>query len=313
MTPHVLRSFEEIPAYFRGGSLTIGNFDGVHRGHAVLIDHLRKAAEQVSGPAIVFTFDPHPLQLLRPHESPPPLTWIERKCELLAALGVSGICIYPTDRELLRLSAAEFFERVIVKKLQAKAMVEGPNFCFGRGREGKIETLTSLCSQQGLLLDVLPPVQVDGDWISSSRIRQLLLAGEVTSANAMLTAPYRLRGLVVEGAKRGRTLGFPTANITQAETLLPGTGVYAGRAFLNNNSWPAAIHVGPNPTFGEEARKLEAHLLGCQEDLYGTRLEVEFLQRLRDVHPFPSVDSLLKQLRLDVAEVERIVRDASRA
>jgi riboflavin kinase/FMN adenylyltransferase len=159
------------------------------------------------------------------------------------------------------------------------------------------------------LLDVVQPVSQDDEWISSSRVRQLLLAGDVVAANGMLTAPYRLRGTVVEGAKRGRTLGFPTANITEAESLLPGNGVYAGRGIVGNQVWPAAIHVGPNPTFGEEARKLEAHLIGCQQDLYGKTLEIEFLRRLRDVRPFPSVDDLVRQLQADVAAAKTTDRE----
>ncbi len=297
----VARSLAEIPAFAQGGAVTIGNFDGVHRGHAQLLAQLIQAAKKVGGPAIVFTFDPHPRALLRPLDPLLPLVWPERKWELLAGLGIDGILVYPTDEKLLALSAADFFQQLLVERLAPRAIVEGENFFFGRGREGNVARLSEFCRAAQIEFEVLTAVTADGSEVSSSQIRGLLLSGDVTTANRMLTQPYRLRGEVVSGARRGATLGFPTANIERPENLLPGTGVYAGRAFVAAGEFPAAIHIGPNPTFGEEARKLEAHLVGFSGDLYGNLLELEFTSRIRDVRRFGSKEELVEQLRQDIA------------
>jgi riboflavin kinase/FMN adenylyltransferase len=296
----VCRSLAELPPTARGGAVTIGNFDGVHRGHAALIARLQAAAKKVGGPAIVFTFDPHPRALLRPDEPIVPLMWPERKWQLLEELGVDGIVVYPTDQALLSLSAADFFQNLLVENLAPKAIVEGANFFFGRKREGNVQLLEQFCRNAKIELEILQPVTADGGEVSSSQVRSMLLTGDVAAANSLLTKPYRLRGEVVTGARRGATLGFPTANIEQPENLLPGTGVYAGRAFTSQRDFPAAIHIGPNPTFGEEARKLEAHLIGFSGDLYGQVLEVEFDRRLRDVRKFNSREELVEQLRTDI-------------
>lgn len=286
--------------------MTVGNFDGVHVGHARIVETLRLAAGRVGGPAVVFTFDPHPVRLLRPEQCPPPLTWTERKSELLAELGVDATIAYPTDREFLKLTAGEFFRRIVLQTLEAKAMVEGPNFCFGRGREGNIELLETLTAEAGISLEVVPPVHWQGDIVSSSRVRRLIAEGDVGSAAAMLTRPYRVRGMVTHGAGRGATIGFPTANVDAVDTLLPAVGVYAGAAYAEGRRWPAAINLGPNPTFGEDAKKLEVHLIGFEGALYGQPLEIDFLSRLRDIHRFDSVEELKAQLARDV-ERSRLV------
>lgn len=305
------------PAELRGGAVAIGNFDGVHIGHARIVEVLLAAARTVGGPAIVFSFDPHPVRLLRPDEAPPPLTWTARKAELLARLGVDGLLAYPTDEALLRLSAQEFFDQIVVAGIGARAVVEGPNFRFGRGRVGTVETLATMCAAAGLKLEVVAPVDDGGDIVSSSRIRRLIADGDINAARPLLTEPYRIRGMVVHGAGRGATIGFPTANIAAVDTLVPGVGVYAGRGWLRSSSrtagaaesWPAAINVGANPTFGEHVVKIEAHLVGCHRPLYGEVLEVDFAARLRDTRPFASVEELKSQLANDVAAVEQISKN----
>ena len=214
----------------------------------------------VGGPAIVFTFDPHPVRLLRPNNAPPPLTWTDRKAELLAELGVDTMIAYPTDEALLQLTPDEFFQRIVRDTLQAQAMVEGPNFFFGHDRAGNVEVLGQLCKAAGISLEVVEPVIVDGQPVSSSRVRQLIADGKIDEANRLLTRPYRIRGMVRHGAARGAKIGFPTANVDAIDTLLPGDGVYAGRSEAEGTTWPAAINIGPNPTFGEHALKVEVHL-----------------------------------------------------
>jgi riboflavin kinase / FMN adenylyltransferase len=302
----IIRDLSLLPDSARGGAVAIGNFDGVHRGHLEIVKRLLERARAVGGPAIVFTFDPHPVRLLRPDQSPPPLTWTERKAELLAAHGVYMVVAYRTDQELLNLSAREFFDKIVLGALKAKALVEGPNFYFGHNREGNVDLLAKLADAAGLSLDVVPPVEIDGDLVSSSRIRTLIAAGDVAKAGQLLSAPYRIRGMVTHGAGRGGKLGFPTANLEGIDTLLPKTGVYAGRALVQSILYPAAINLGPNPTFGESAVKVEIHLLDYHDSLYGQPLEVEFLDRLRDVASFASPQALVQQLEQDIKRTREI-------
>jgi riboflavin kinase / FMN adenylyltransferase len=302
----IIRHLELLPPAARGGAVAIGNFDGVHLGHRRIVERLLQRAREVSGPAIVFTFDPHPVRLLRPQECPPPLTWTERKAQLLKELGVDWIVAYPTDQKLLALSAQQFFDSIVVDALAAKAMVEGPNFFFGHNREGNVDTLRSMTAKAGMTLDVVEPVELDGQLVSSSLIRQRIAAGEVAAAARMLTHPYRIRGMVTHGAGRGAHLGFPTANLEAIDTLLPAAGVFAGRAYLGAQPFPAAINIGPNPTFGEHALKVEVHIIDREVELYGQPLEVEFLAKLRDVKSFASKDDLIAQLTRDISEAREI-------
>jgi riboflavin kinase / FMN adenylyltransferase len=286
--------------------VTIGNFDGVHRGHARIIERLVSTAGEVSGPSIVFTFDPHPVRLLRPESAPAPLTWTDRKAELLGELGVSAVIAYPTNEALLQLTPEQFFQQIVQENLAARAMVEGPNFFFGHGRAGNIETLAGLCAGSGVSLEIVQPVAMGNEIVSSSRVRGAVQAGDVDLARQMLTRAYRVRGMVTHGAGRGAKIGFPTANLEAIDTLLPAQGVYAVRAFTTQDSWPAAVNIGPNPTFGEHAVKCEVHLIGFGGALYGQPLEIDFLARLRSIRPFESVEALKAQLARDVAAAQQI-------
>jgi len=296
------RDLDSLSTEIRSGALTIGNFDGVHLGHAKIAQQVRKRADQVSGPAVVFTFDPHPVRLLRPELAPPPLTWTRRKVELLGQLGIDAVIAYPTTPDLLQLTPDEFFQQIIVHKMAAKAMVEGPNFNFGKDRAGDVNTLKALCQKHDMLLDIVEPLTRPGEteYVSSSRIRRLIAQGNVELACEMLTQPYRIRGMVTHGAGRGALLGFATANLEAVDTLVPEMGVYAGMSYRGDNVYAAAINIGPNPTFGEKARKIEVHLIDFQGSLYGEPLEVSFLSRLRDVTTFPNVDALKHQLDKDI-------------
>jgi len=297
----LLRSIDNLPDDLRRGAVTIGNFDGVHRGHARLVERLLAKARELGGPAIVFTFDPHPVRLLRPEAAPPPLTWTDRKAQLLDELGVTAVIAYPTDDALLALSPAAFFQRIVLDKLAARGMVEGPNFFFGHDRAGNIDALAQLCLAASVSLEIAQPVQVGGEIVSSSRVRAAVAAGDVDLARQLLTRPYRVRGMVTHGARRGAKIGFPTANLEAIDTLLPAQGVYAARAFTLAGNWPAALNIGPNPTFGEQALKVEAHLIGFAGSLYGQPLEIELLSRLRSIKPFESVEALKAQLSRDIA------------
>lgn len=300
-----LDELTEVPSRLQGGYLAVGNFDGVHLGHARLVGRLRARADQVNAPAVALTFDPHPIAFLRPDKAPSPLVWTERKVALLREAGATEVGVFKTGPWLLGLSAREFFERIVVGRFKAKGMVEGPNFAFGRDRGGDAELLAGWCREAGLGFEVVEPMSVDGELVSSSRIRLCLAEGQVDEAARMLGRPYRLRGLVAHGAARGAGLGFPTANLDGIDTQIPADGVYATLASIDGlkPSHPAATHIGPNVTFGEQVRKVESHLLGFDGDLYDRTVEVEFVARIRGSRKFAGLDDLLTQIRDDVSQV----------
>jgi riboflavin kinase / FMN adenylyltransferase len=252
----LLHTLADLPESLRGGAVAIGNFDGVHLGHARLVERLRAMARRVGGPAVAFTFDPPPARLLRPEAAPEPLIWTDRKVELLAEMGVDATLIYPTDRALLELEPRQFFDRIVRQQLQAAAMVEGPNFFFGHNRSGNVEVLRKFCGECQMPFEVPEPVEFAGQVVSSSRIRNLVLEGRLDEAGTLLGRPYRIRGMVVRGAGRGAQLGYPTANVADVDTLLPGEGIYAARARVDDVWHPAAVSLGPNPTFGEGGLKV---------------------------------------------------------
>ena len=309
---------EELSAVFdnyRGGAVSIGNFDGVHIGHAHLIERLHAHAERVGGPAIVFTFDPHPAVLLNPDNPPRPLTWKNRKARLLGQLGVDVVLFYPTEPGFLEISAREFFQKILVEQMQAKALVEGANFSFGKNREGNSENLKNWCREAGIDLEIVPSVVQNGSVVSSSQIRKLISEGNIDLANEALIQPYRIRGMVVHGDARGRTLGFPTANLEAIDTILPGDGAYAARVELSvidpasplggkvKKAYRAAVHIGPNATFNGHVKKVEVNIIDFSGDIYGKTLKVDFFSRIRDIVKFPTKEQLIEQLLQDREQV----------
>ena len=299
-----------------GCAVTVGNFDGVHLGHAAIVARLLEAGRRLGLPTAAFTFDPHPARILRPDTPPAPLSTPDRRARLLLDLGVDAVLVQPVDRAFLTLTAADFYRRVLRGDVGAAAIVEGPDFRFGADRGGDLRLLESLGAEDGVEVITVAPLAVGGEAVSSSRIRRLIGAGEIEAARSLLTAPYRVEGLVVHGQARGRTLGFPTANLDGIATLLPAAGVYAGVAHParsatgagggSRSSWPAAIHIGPNVTFGATGVTVEVHCIGFDGDLYGQRLDVDFLARLRDTRRFDSLDDLKAQLASDVARASAV-------
>jgi riboflavin kinase/FMN adenylyltransferase len=298
----------ELPDHVRGACLTIGNFDGVHCGHRLLIARLKANADVLGVAAVALTFDPHPLELLRPELAPVPLVSTDRKVELLKESGADVVGIFATGPWLLGLTAREFFDRLIVGRFQARGLVEGANFAFGRDRGGNGALLSGWCQAAGIGFEEIEPIKVDNQFVSSSRIRRSLSEGRARNAAQLLGRPHRIRGRVSPGARRGTGLGFPTANLEAIDTMIPGDGVYATHAYIDGagRALPAACHVGPNSTFGEQARKVEAHLLGFKGDLYGRIVDIEFLQRLRMTRTFAGIDDLLAQIRADVDRTREV-------
>lgn len=298
-----------------GGVLSIGNFDGVHRGHQQMIAKLVELAAENSAPAVVLTFNPHPIRLLAPEKVPPSLSTLQRKSELLHSFGVDHVVAVPTTAQLLSLTATEFFDTVVRDSLNAVGMVEGPNFHFGKNRGGDVEFLSELCDKHGMSCSILEPVSCgsapDSMMISSSVVRSAISDGRLTEAVALLGRPYQIRGRVVHGDGRGRSLGYPTANLTDVETLLPPDGVYAGWSDVDGKVFPAAINIGGNPTFDEHERKIEVHLIGYQGDAYNAHLHVNLLAEIRGVMKFDSVETLTNQIKTDVAKAVRIANSSA--
>ncbi len=274
-----------------GRSVAVGTFDGVHRGHR----------EVIAGSDSVLTFDPHPVAVVAPQHTPKLLTTLERKAELISDLGVSELVVIPFDADFAQLSAEEFIGRVLVDALGAACVSVGENFHFGHRALGDAQLLAA---DERFSTVVHPLLEIDGEIVSSSHIRGLVLAGEVAEANRLLGQPFLVSGEVVHGDERGRELGFPTANLVPQEALVcPGHGVYAGLA----DGHPAAVSIGVRPTFTTGRGELiEAHLLDFDGDLYGRQLRIEFLARLRGERRFDSPEQLVEQIRRDVEHTREI-------
>lgn len=300
--------FSSLPPSVQGGIIAIGNFDGVHRGHRRLLAKLRSQARKAHVPAIVVSFEPHPIAVLRPGRAPVPLTWPARKVALLAAAGADGVVLYRSNEALLDLTADAFFREIIVGRLHARGLVEGPDFGFGKGRTGDVARLRTMCDAAGLSLDIVPLVHGDGAPVSSTRIRSLLANGDVSEARDLLGRPHGVAGTVVVGDQRGRTLGFPTANLDPVVGFLPAEGVYAAETCIAGVRYAAAVNLGPNPTFQIQTRKVEVHVIGFSGDLYGQTLEVELLKNLRETRPFAGLDALKLQLSRDIAAATEVWR-----
>ncbi len=305
MAIHRLKWSDYAADEVRGGCVTIGNFDGVHRGHRALIETAKRWAQRVGGPAVAMTFDPPPVALLNPAAWKQPLSTLEDRIDRLHEAGADHVVILETDASLLALSAEAFFEDVLQRQLGAKAIVEGFNFHFGRNRGGTIETLRTMSAAAGITFEEVQPLLHGAEPVSSSRIRDAITTGDVSHAAELLDHLYTISGTVITGAQRGRTIGFPTANLSTIATLLPAEGVYAARSRTGH---AAAVNIGPNPTFGEHARKVEVHLIDFTGDLYGKELQIEFVQRLRGTRPFANVEELKAQLHRDIADVRRLVK-----
>ena len=293
----------------QGGYATIGNFDGVHRGHQAMLNVLTSRARAENVPAIAVTFDPHPIALLRPDATPPVLTTIEHRAELLHRFGVDVALVLHTDRSLLALTADEFFDSIVRNKLKARGLVEGPNFFFGRNRSGNITVLRTLCNDHGLSFDVAPPATVDEQLVSSSVIRSLLETGQMGHAVRLLGHHYRISGRVGTGAQRGRTIGFPTANIHPNDPykLIPSHGVYAGIASVENKRYKMVCNIGVRPTVDGDNLSIEAHLFDFNKNIYGEHITLFLVQYLRNEQKFESVEALKSQIFLDAQQAQNLV------
>lgn len=284
-----------------GSALCLGNFDGVHRGHQALFE----AAARV-GPVAALTFEPHPGAVLQPALAPRRIATPERKLELLAAAGVARCVVQPFSRDFARTTPGAF-EALLFDALKIAAAVVGGDFTYGQARAGTVETLARAAAERGASVVVVPPVTADGAVISSTRIREYVLEGRVEAAQTMLGRPFDLDGVVVKGQQRGRTIGFPTANVATPNELRPAAGVYAIRVRARAGWYGGACNLGVKPTFGGSDVTLECHLFDFSGDLYGQSLRVEFLARLRPEQRFAGLEALKAQIERDVLAARAVV------
>ncbi|MEW5870258.1 MAG: bifunctional riboflavin kinase/FAD synthetase [Chloroflexota bacterium] len=289
--------------------LTIGSFDGVHLGHQAILKGLTAGAHAVGAPAVVLTFHPHPAVVLGKRADFPYLTSPAERAALMAEMGVDVVITQPFDRQLANLTALEFMTR-LHQQLGLRHLCVGHDFALGRGRQGDLPTLEHLGQDLGYTLSVTEPVDLDGERISSSRVRAALAQGDVELASRLLGRPYQLSGAVVHGDGRGRTLGIPTANLEMwAGKTLPTPGVYACLAQVDGSTYQAVTNVGYRPTFpgSPEAPLVETHLLEFNRDLYQQQMELAFIARLRDEQRFPNIQALVAQIGADITQARHIL------
>lgn len=307
----VHRAFKSLPPEVRGCAVAIGNFDGVHRGHRAVIEAARRHAADAARLAVL-TFEPHPKEVVNPATAPRRLTPLRRKIELLRELGCAHLFLLHFDRALMAVPAEAFVDDILVGQLGVEAVACGESFRFGHKRQGDVALLAAAAQRHGFAFAAVPPLLDGGEPCSSTRIRAALDAGDLATANRLLGYPFIATGIVRQGDARGRTIGFPTANIAPdpARHALPATGVYAVRAGLRTTGgtvWhPAVANLGRRPTFDGERLLLEVHLFDTQLDLYGRRLDVAFLERLRGETRFAGIDALKAQIARDCAAARRL-------
>jgi riboflavin kinase / FMN adenylyltransferase len=313
------RGLEATPGDLGRTVVTVGMYDGVHRGHQRLIGAAVARARAMHRPSLLLTFDPHPAEVIRPGSHPAILTSMDRKAELVAALDVDAMCVLPFTPDFMRLSPETFTHTVLVERLHAAQVVVGENFTYGHRAAGTVDTLRAEGRRFGFAVEGVPLAEDTSDGgdvtISSTYIRACVAAGDMVTAARALGRPHRVDGIVVRGDRRGKDMGYPTANVeSPAFTAIPADGVYAGhlvtrdpRSGASRERFPAAISVGSNPTFQGSRRTVEAFVLDYDGDLYGEHVGVEFVERLRPMRAFPDVEGLLAAMAKDVSDTRQIL------
>lgn len=301
----IVRGLESYPPEAPGAAVALGVFDGVHLGHRAILATAVARARASGLQALACTFDPHPAEVLQPAQAPAPISTLDERLALLAETGVDASVVLAFTAELAAVEPEAFVKDVLLERLHARDVVVGFNHTFGRGARGSAQLLQALSQRLGFRCDVVPPLLIEGVAVSSSEVRAALKAGQVERANRYLGRPYAVGGQVVQGAGRGRSLGFPTANIRPDRPLLVPAGVYACRAQVDGQSHPAVVNIGVRPTFEERRLVVEAHLLDFSGTLYGCAIRVMFVSRLREERKFPGPEALREQIGLDITAARR--------
>jgi riboflavin kinase / FMN adenylyltransferase len=297
----IVRGLDSVPPDARPSAVALGTFDGVHLGHRAILGTALGRARAVGLDAVACTFDRHPMEILNPERAPLPITTVEERLALIGETGVDVVIVLAFTRELAAIEPEAFVKDVLLGRLRAREIVVGDSHRFGRAARGDARMLVDLSGRFGFQAHVVPPMAVDGAVVSSSEIRAALQRGDVSGAARSLGRPYGITGQVTSGAGRGRTLGFPTANIDPDRPVLVARGVYRGLVTVDGGRHAAVVNVGVRPTFGETTLAVEAHLLDFAGDLYGRRVRLDFVARLRDEMRFPSIEDLKAQVARDIA------------
>ncbi len=305
----VIHGSENIPESLKGAFVTIGNFDGVHLGHRFIFGMLVGEARREGRPAVAISFDPHPKMVLHPERRPFYLiTSPEEKIGLLAGLGIDAFILIPFSVEYARTTADEFVRVILWERLRIRRVIIGHDYTFGRGKEGNEAFLTEAGRRLGFEVEVMNAFCVGDTVISSTKIREALLAGEVRFAATFLGRPYNLSGRVISGNHRGVRLGFPTANIAPDKEMVPARGVYAVRVLREGKRHDGVVNIGFNPTFADKKRSVEVHIFDFHEDIYGESIEILFIERIRDEVRFESPEKLIAQIDRDIARARKILK-----
>ncbi len=287
--------------------LTIGNFDGVHKGHLALFDRVKEIAKGIKGQSVVMTFEPHPIKVIRPGNGPPLITPIKQKLRLISESGIDVIICLPFTREFASISAHAFVRDILVDLIGVKEVVVGYDYAFGNRRQGDIEFLRNMGQELGFKVHVVDPIYLDNTLVSSTSIRNLIQEGSLPEAKRLLGRDYQISGTVTRGAGRGaRMLGFPTANLIPVDELIPRKGVYAVIAETGGKSYFGVCNIGNNPTFGSNALSIETYLLDFKGELLGKDFTIKFVERLREEKTFPSVQELSDQIRRDIEKAREL-------
>lgn len=287
--------------------VTIGNFDGVHRGHQALINNVLNEKNKIDGTACVITFYPHPLTVINPYIKIEQITPINDKLSILEELGIDITILVKFDDNFSNIPAEDFVKKIIWEKLNARVVIVGYDFAFGKNKQGDIEFFKRMGKELGFEVKVIDPVIENGTIISSTKIRSSLKEGKIKEAEKFLGRPYVLKGMVVKGKKIGRLIGFPTANLLIIDYLIPRHGVYAAYAYLDEKKYKAVLNIGPAITFNIDQVSFEVHLLDFSEDLYGREMTIEFVERIRGVEKFKDVEMLKEQIKKDIEKAKSIL------
>ena len=304
----ILTSCSGFSAEFISSAVTLGNFDGVHLGHRELFRTLVKTARRLNCPSIVYTFNPHPLKFLYPENAPLLLNTPAEKQRLIAASHVDYLIEMPFTADFATMSPEQFVADILVEQLKIKVLIVGYDYAFGKGRRGDTEFLKSCGEKYGFHVNVLQPVGADGLPYSSTRIRQMIAAGDVVNVVQLLGRQYNLEGVVVPGDQRGRQLGFPTANLQTEKEQLPAPGVYAVKVRHNLQEYGGVVNIGNRPTFDGKKRTIEVYLLDFTGQLYGQKLRIYFVEKLRDEQKFDNIETLVKTIEMDVVRARQILQ-----
>ena len=304
----VIRHIEDAAPPLRGPVVTLGNFDGVHRGHREILTRVATAAHGDGGDAVAFTFFPHPAAVLAPDKAPSAIVSLRDRLELFREIGIDVAVVQHFTRRFSELSPEEFVERYLVRAIGARRVIIGHSVSFGRGRRGSAETLQECGKRFGFEVEIVGPVSVDGIIVSSTEVRRRIREGDFALVTRLLGHPYAVSGRVVSGERRGTGLGFPTANVRPRIPLLAPDGVYAVRVVVDDRRVCGIANLGRNPTFGAgRPRGLEAHLFDFDGDLYGRWIRVELVERIREERRFESPEALVEQIRRDVARARALL------